>query len=104
MNTVTGARRIFVFNFPSPALLEEFGEDYYRQCQLAGAPSVEVELASGDCVVLSATRYLPPEYTVGAHVTNGVLQVTCTRRGEEPIVMREFAEWTHYSVSRGDQK
>lgn len=99
MNTVTGTRRIFVFNFPAPELLEEFSED-----QPAGAPSVEVELSDHDRVVVSATRYLPPEVTVGASVTDGVLQVTCTRPGCEPIVMREFDNWIRYGVSRGERE
>ncbi|MGB8403108.1 MAG: hypothetical protein WCE30_03415 [Mycobacterium sp.] len=104
MKTATGTRRIYVFNFPAPELVAEDSEQYYRECQLAGAPSVEVELADRDRVVISATRYLPPDVTVGAEVTDGALQVICTRHGGEPIVMREFDDWIRYSVSRGDRE
>ena len=55
--------------------------------------SVAVELHDHGTVVISATRYLPAEHTVGALLAKGVLQVICTRGGGQPVVMREFSDW-----------
>jgi len=104
MKTISGARRIFCFNTPSPQLLEEFDERYYRECRILGAPSVEVELAGEPSVVISATCYVPAGVALGAIIVGGVLQVICTRPGEAPIVMREFADWLHYTVIRGTER
>jgi len=104
MKTISGARRIFCFNAASPAMLEEFDEDYYRQCRLSGEPSVEVELAGEPSVVISATCYVPTGVKLTAVIDpGGVLQVICTSPGEPPIVMREFDNWTSYAVIRGDR-
>jgi hypothetical protein len=100
MKTVTAAPRIFVFDAPSPNLLSEIGADYYRECQLAGAGSVEVELRDHSVVVISATRYLPADVSVDAVVADGVLQVLCTRGSGQRVIMREFTDWACYTVHR----
>ena len=97
MKTLSGARRIFCFNAPSPQLLEEFDEGYYRECRILGAPSVEVELAGEPSVVISATCYVPAGVTLGAIIVG----VICTRPGEAPIVMREFDNATKCTVVPG---
>ena len=100
MKTTTAAPRIFVFDAPSPKLLEEIGTDYYRECQIAGAASVEVELRDHSVVVISATRYLPVGVSVSAVVADDVLQVLCTRGSGERVIMREFTDWISYTVHR----
>ena len=100
MKTVAPAPRIFVFNAPSPDLLMEMGADYYRECQLAGAGSVEVEVHDHSTVVLSATRYLPADASVEAVVTDGVLQVICTHGSDQQVIMRELTDWARYTVHR----
>lgn len=103
MKTATDRRLILVFNAPSADLLMEMSPEYYRECQLAGAPSVEILLDDHSTAVISATRYLPADTNVAATVTQGVLQVLCTRPRREPVMMREFTEWTDYTVHRGDR-
>ncbi len=101
MKTVAGTPRIFVFDAPAPELLMEAKTDYYRECQLAGAGSVEIELLDHSTVIISATRYLPVDTSVGAVVANGVLQVVCTRGSGQPVIMmREFTDWARYTVHR----
>jgi hypothetical protein len=100
MKTITEAPRIFVFNAPVPELLEEMSIDYYQECRIAGAGSVEVGLHDYSTVVISATRYLPAGITVGAVDAGGVLQVICTRSDGEVVIMREFTDWTAYTVHR----
>lgn len=99
MTTVTTAPRIFVFNAPAPEHLMEVTADYYRECRLAGAGSVEV-LPDRGAVIISATRYLPADVDVAATVTNGVLQVLCTRADGQRTVLQEFTAWTDYTVHR----
>ena len=41
----------------------EMSVDYYRECQIAGAGSVEVDVADDDTTIVSATRYLPADAT-----------------------------------------
>ncbi|MGB8403974.1 MAG: hypothetical protein WCE30_07895 [Mycobacterium sp.] len=74
------------------------------ECQLAGARSVEIELSEHETVIISATRYLPPYVTLSAIDVDGVVQVTCTRAGELPIVMREFTDWVGYTVRRAPRR
>lgn len=101
MKTVTETTRLFVFNAPAPELLEEMNVDYYQECRIAGAGSVEVELQDHITVIISATRYLPAGITVGAVVTAaGALQVICTPDTGTPVIMREFTNWTSYIVRR----
>ncbi|MBU8827474.1 hypothetical protein [Mycolicibacterium goodii] len=99
MKTTTG-KTLFVFNHPAPELLEKIPTDYYCECQIAGAGSVEIELSDHNTVIVSATRYLPVDADVAAIVDHGVLQVLCTRVGREPVVMSEFPDWTSYTVRR----
>ncbi len=91
--------KILVFDV-APSRLMEMSVDYYRECQIAGAGSVEVDVADDDTTIVSATRYLPTDADVAAGVHDGVLQVLCTRAGRDPIVMCEFPEWTNYTVHR----
>lgn len=101
--TTTTARtttKLFVFNHPAAELLEEMPVDYYRKCQITGAGSVEVQLDDHSTEIIAGTRYLPAEVEVVAVARNGVLQVLCTQAGGEPVVMREFSDWTSYTVRR----
>lgn len=100
MTTAMTAPRIFVFNAPAPEHLMEMTADYYRQCRLTGAASVEVQLPDRSAAIISATRYLPADVDVAAIVTNGVLQVLCTRSGGQRTVLQEFTAWTGYTVHR----
>lgn len=100
MKTLTGSRRIFVFSAPAPKLLMKDTENYYRECRIAGAASVEVELHDQPAVVISATRHLAADITVGAVDAGGVLQVVCVLGDGQRIVMREFTDWTSYTVHR----
>lgn len=100
MTTMTPAPRIFVFDAPATEHLMEMTVDYYRECRLAGAGSVEVQLADRSAVIISATRYLPADAEVAAIVTNGALQVLCTRAGGGQTVLQEFTAWTDYTVHR----
>ncbi len=95
----TAAPKIFVFD-TAPSRLIEMSAEYYRECQIAGAGSVEVELHDHRVVIISATRYLPADADVAAVVTHGVLQVLCTRTNREAVIMREFTDWTDYTVHR----
>ncbi|XTP38638.1 hypothetical protein ACORG1_34895 (plasmid) [Mycobacterium sp. TJFP1] len=105
MKTVTEGPRVFVFNFPAPELLEEMSVEYYQECRITGAGSVEIELRDRSTDIISATRFLPAGFTVGAVVTDdGVLQVTCTRDNAKPVVMRECSDWTAYTVRRADHE
>jgi hypothetical protein len=99
MDTTTTAPSIFVFD-AAPDHLMPMSADYYRECQIAGAGSVEVELPDHSVVVISATRYLPADADVAAVVVNDVLQVLCTRTGRDAVIMREFTDWTAYTVRR----
>ncbi len=99
MDTTTTAQSIFVFD-AAPDHLMPMSADYYRECQIAGAGSVEVELPDHSVVVISATRYLPADADVAAVVVNDVLQVLCTRTGRDAVIMREFTDWTAYTVRR----
>jgi hypothetical protein len=101
MKTITaGTTTLFVFNHPAPELLEEMPADYYRECQIAGAGSVEVQLDDDTTKIISGTRYLPADADVAAVAADGVLQVLCTRAGRGPVIMREFTGWTSYTVRR----
>ncbi|MBY0291298.1 MAG: hypothetical protein K2X52_29785 [Mycobacteriaceae bacterium] len=109
MKTLTDSRRIFVFSTPAPEHLKQDSENYYRECRIAGAPSVEVELRDQPTVVISATRYLDAGVTVGAIVAGvtvgaivagDVLQVICILGDGRQVVMREFTDWTDYTVHR----
>lgn len=103
MKTLTDSRRIFVFSAPAPEHLKQDSEDYYRECRIAGAPSVEVALHDQPTVVISATRFLAPGVTLGAIVAGDVLQVLqvfCTLGNGRQVVMREFTDWTAYAVHR----
>ncbi|WP_099025030.1 hypothetical protein [Mycolicibacterium palauense] len=91
--------KLFVFNHPE--LLEPMPVEYYRECQLAGAASVEVQLDDHNTEIISATRYLPADVDVVAVVAgDGVLQVLCAQTGREPVIMREFTGWISYTVRR----
>ncbi|MEU0498074.1 hypothetical protein [Mycobacterium sp. NPDC006124] len=92
--------KLFVFNHPAAELLEPMPVEYYRECQIAGAASVEVELDDHNTEIVSATRYLPADVDVVAVVSGGVLQVICTQTGREPVIMRELTGWTSYTVRR----
>lgn len=93
--------KLFVFNHPVAELLEEMPVEYYRECQIAGAVSVEVQLDDHSTEIISATRYLPAGVEVVAvPAAAGVLQVVCTQAGREPVVMREITDWTSYTVRR----
>lgn len=92
--------KLFVFNFPAAELLEPMPVEYYRECQIAGAASVEVQLDDHNTEIISATRYLPADVDVVAVADGGVLQVLCTQAGREPVVMREFTGWVSYTVRR----
>lgn len=100
MKTLTDSRRIFVFSAPAPEHLKQDSENYYRECRIAGAPSVEVELRDQPTVVISATRYLDAGVTVGAIVAGDVLQVICILGDGRQVVMREFTDLTDYTVHR----
>ena len=101
MATVPKNRRIFVFSAPSAELITEETDQYYRECRIAGAPSVEVELDAHSSFVFSATRYLPADVVVGATVVDGVLQVICTRGSDGgTVTMGKFTDWTAYTVHR----
>lgn len=100
MKTLTESPRIFVFSAPAPEHLMEDTENYYRECRIAGAPSVEVELHDQAPVVISATRYLAADVTVGAVTAGNVLQAICTLGDGRQVVMREFTDWTAYTVHR----
>lgn len=99
MKTPTAAPKIFVVD-TDPSRLMEMSPAYYSECQIAGASSVEVELLNQSVVVISATRYLPEDAEVAAVVTDGRLQVLCTRSNREPVIVREFTDWTNYTVRR----
>lgn len=103
--TATPSVHIFVFDSPSPELLMEMSREYYRECRLAGAGSIEVTLDDCSTVIVSATRYLPSHMNVGAAVSaEGVLQVLCTSGdGRAKVTMREFDSWTSYTVIRADR-
>lgn len=97
----THTTKLFVFNHPSPDLLEEMPIEYYRECQIAGAGSVEIELDADHAEIISATRYVPTDVGVAAVVArDDVLQVFCTVAGREPVLMHEFTDWTSYTVRR----
>lgn len=98
--TAAATPQILVFNVPSPDALQEASQEYYRECRIAGAGSVEVELPDHRTVIVSATRYLPAGVDVGAAVTLGVLQVLCIRDHGQQVVMHEFPAWTDYTVHR----
>ncbi|GAT00336.1 hypothetical protein [Mycolicibacterium fortuitum] len=100
MNTTTVDTTLFVFNAPSPEALQEMPTDYYNECRLAGAGSVEIERDDHSVVVVSATRFLPAGVDVAAVVTNGVLKVLCTTGDGQSVLMREFSDWTDYTVHR----
>ena len=89
----TRTPKILVFDV-APSRLMEMSVDYYRECQIAGAGSVEVDVADDDTTIVSA------DADVAAVVHDGVLQVLCTRAHRAPIVMCEFPEWTNYTVHR----
>lgn len=99
MDTIATDPSIFVFDI-APSRLMPMSADYYRECQIAGAGSVEVHLSDHETIIVSATRYLPTDADVAAVVTDGVLQVLCTRADRAPVVMREFPAWTKYTVHR----
>lgn len=99
VNTAPADPKILVFDV-APSRLMEMSVDYYRECQIAGAGSVEVHLSDHETIIVSATRYLPTDADVAAVVTDDVLQVLCTRAGRAPVVMREFPVWTKYTVHR----
>lgn len=103
MKTVTEVPRIFVFDAPAPELLEEMSVEYYRECRIVGAGSVEIKLRDHSTVVVSATRYLPAGVTVGGAVINGVLQVICVLGDGQRVVMREFTDWASYTVHRAQR-
>ncbi|WP_342314728.1 hypothetical protein LIX17_26155 (plasmid) [Mycobacterium avium subsp. hominissuis] len=96
----TNTTTLFVFNHPAPEALEEMPLDYYGECQIAGAGSVEIQLDADHTEIISATRYVPVGVGVAAAVVEGVLQVFCTVAGREPILLREFADWSSYTVRR----
>lgn len=100
MKTTTAATTLFVVNQPAPELLVKMPTDYYRECQIAGAASIEIEVSDHSTVIVSASRYLPADADVAAVVDDGVLQVLCTVVGREPVVMGEFTDWTSYTVRR----
>ena len=100
MKAAVDTPRIFVFDAPAAELLMEADADYYRECQLAGEASVEIELLDHSTVILSATRYLPADTSVGVVVIDGVLRVICTSGSGEPVTMREFTDWARYTVHR----
>lgn len=100
MKTLTKSPRIFVFNAPDPGQLMEDSEKYYRECRIAGAGAVEIELHDEARVVISATRYLPADVTVAGVTAGGVLQVICILGNGRQVVMREFTDWTAYTVHR----
>lgn len=99
VSTAIAGPKILVFDV-APSRLMEMSVDYYRECQIAGAGSVEVHLSDHETIIVSATRYLPTDADVAAVVTDGVLQVLCTRADRAPVVMREFPAWTKYTVHR----
>ncbi|MFN6548373.1 hypothetical protein [Mycolicibacterium nivoides] len=43
MNTTTVDAELFIFNTPSPEALQQMPTDYYDECRMAGAGSVEIE-------------------------------------------------------------
>ncbi|RAV05703.1 hypothetical protein DQP55_25345 [Mycolicibacterium sp. GF69] len=100
-STARTTAKLFIFNHPAAELLEEMPVDYYRECQITGAGSVEVQLDDYSTEIIAGTRYLPADVAVVAVVDgSGVLQVLCTQAGGEPVVMREFGDWTSYTVRR----
>lgn len=102
MMTSTQAPEIYIFDVPIPSDLMQVRPDYYAECRLAGAPSVEVTRDDGPPQIISATRYLP----AGVHLTavdhHGVLQVLCTQTDGRQTVLREYTDWTRYTVHRAD--
>lgn len=100
MKTATDVRRIFEFSWPSPDLLMPASEQYLREQRLAGAPSVEIKVSDHETVIISATRYLPTDVVLSAVEVHGVVEVTCTRAGDQPIVMRGFPDWVSFTVHR----
>ncbi|CAN7700568.1 hypothetical protein [Mycolicibacterium frederiksbergense] len=100
-STARTTAKLFIFNHPAAELLEEMPVDYYRECQIVGAGSVEVQLDDHSTQIISATRYVPADVELVAVVDgNGVLQVLCAQAGREPVVMREFTGYTSYTVRR----
>lgn len=99
MDTITTAPSIVVVD-SAPSRLMPMSAQYYRECQIAGAGSVEVELHDHSVVIISATRYLPADADVAAVIVNDVLQALCTRTNREPVIMREFTDWTASTVRR----
>lgn len=100
-STARTTAKLFIFNHPVAELLEEMPVDYYRECQITGAGSVEVQLEDCSTEIIAGTCYLPAGVAVAAVVDgSGVLQVLCTRAGGESVVMREFSDWTGYTVRR----
>jgi hypothetical protein len=100
MKTATAGTTLFIFNQAAPEQLEQMPIDYYRECRLAGAGSVEIEVSDHSAVIISATRYLPADADVAAIVVDGIVHVLCTLVGREPVVMGEFTDWTSYIVRR----
>lgn len=78
--------------------------DYYPECQIACAGSIEIGVSDHTTVIVSATRHLPADADLAAIVDDGVLQVLCTLFGREPVVMGEFTDWTSYTVRRSARR
>lgn len=103
MNITTVDAELFIFNTPSPDALQPMSTDYYRECRLAGAGSVEIERHDHSVVIVSATRYLPAGVDVHAVVADGVLKVLCTTGDGQSVLMREVSGWTDYTVHRASR-
>ena len=58
-STAYTTAKLFIFNHPAAELLEEMPVDYYRDCQITGAGSVEVQLDDYSTEIIAGTRYLP---------------------------------------------
>lgn len=100
MSTTTVDTTLFIFNTPSPDALQEMPTDYYNECRLAGAGSVEIERHDHNVVIVSATRYLPAGVDVVAVVANGVLKVLCIGADAQSTAMYECTDWAAYTVRR----
>lgn len=98
--TDTSTTRILAFNHPAPELLLPVGADHYSESQLCGAASVEIHLRDGSVLIITATRYVPRDVTLGAVVSDETLRVLCFCAGREPVLMWEEPSWASYTVKR----
>lgn len=99
MITNTRNTKYYATDGPRPAGLIEVGENYFRECRLAGAAAVEVLSAAGTCECICGTRYLQAGTSIAAAVVDGQLEVTYQGKLLRTVPIGE--RYTFWPADRG---